>query len=115
MNRLIRIGMITAFSLAGLTGAWAHPASAVRLDFDAVSRVLKITAVHDTKKPAEHYIQSVAVRLNGKEIIKQIFASQEDITALTVSYKIFDAKPGDTVEVTTMCNVFGKKKESIRL
>lgn len=107
--------MITAFVLAGLTSAWPHPASAVKLEYDSASRILKIIAAHETKKPAEHYIQSVVVRLNGKEIVRQVFASQEDVTALTVSYKVFDAKPGDTFEVTTVCNVFGKKKETIRL
>ncbi|MDM7925190.1 MAG: hypothetical protein QUS35_04140 [bacterium] len=115
MKRPFRTLMITAFVLAGLTGAWPHPASAVKLEYDSASRILKIIAAHETKKPAEHYIQSVVVRLNGKEIVRQVFASQEDVTALTVSYKVFDAKPGDTVEVTTVCNVFGKKKESIRL
>ncbi len=115
MNRPLRIFLITAFALAGLTGASAHPASEVRLEFDPVSRILKITAAHETKKPAEHYIQAISVRLNGKEIIKQEFASQEDGAAQTVSYKIIDLKPGDTVEATTVCNVFGKKKETIRL
>ncbi len=115
MKRHFRLFLIMAIGLAGLTGVRAHPASAVRLEYDSVSRVLKITAAHDTKKPTEHFIQSVVVRLNGKETVKQVFASQEDTAAQTVSYKIIDAKPGDTVEVTTVCNVFGKKKESIRL
>ena len=115
MKRRLRIFLVMAFALAGLTAAWAHPASAVKLEYDSVSRILKIIAAHDTKKPAEHYIRNVSVRLNGKEIIRQEFASQEDAAAQTVSYKIIDAKQGDTVEVTTVCNVFGKKKETIRL
>jgi desulfoferrodoxin (superoxide reductase-like protein) len=106
---------ITIALLAAVSGVWAHPASAVRLEFDPVSRVLTVTVAHDTKKPAEHYIQSVSVRLNGKEIVRQEFASQENGSFQTVSYKIIDAKPGDAIEVTTICNVFGKKKESIRL
>jgi hypothetical protein len=115
MRRPFPAFWMTVAVLAAISGTWAHPASAVRLEFDPVSRVLTVTAAHDTKKPAEHYIQSVSVRLNGKEIVKQEFASQENGSAQTASYKIIDAKPGDAIDVTTVCNVFGKKKESIRL
>jgi hypothetical protein len=107
--------LIVVLLLCAATGAWAHPASAIRLEFDQPGRLLKIVVVHDTKNPSEHFIKTVSVRLNGREILKQEFASQEDGTVQTVAYKIIDAKSGDSIEVTAVCNVFGKKKESMRL
>jgi hypothetical protein len=107
---LIAVFMLTAWAVVR-----AHPASAVRLEFDSAAHLLKVDVMHDTKNPAAHYIQTVSVRLNGREIVKQEFASQEDSIHQTAAYKIIDAKPGDNIEVMTVCNVFGKKKESIRL
>jgi hypothetical protein len=110
-----RPSLIAAFVLAATAGALAHPASAVRMEFDPPTHVLKIAVLHDSKKPAEHYIKTVVVSLNGREIVRQEFASQEDGTGQTVSYRIIDAKAGDTIDVQTVCNVFGKKKETLKL
>ena len=98
--------LVTILLFAG--EASAHPPSAVKLTFDQAQHMLQIITFHDTKKPAEHFIASITVQWNGKEIIKQKFASQANAETVNVSYRIDDAKPGDELAVTVVCSVFGK-------
>jgi hypothetical protein len=109
---LVLSALAILFFSAG--SATAHPPSAIRLSFDPTSRILDVVVMHDTRKPLEHYIESIVVQLNGKEIIKQKFAGQSDALKQCVTYRIDDAKPGDEIAVTGTCNVFGKKKETIK-
>ena len=70
---------------------------------------------HEVKDASEHIINKVVVKLNGKEILKQEFLTQENTEKQTVIYQIHDAKSGDKLEVTAHCNVFGKKKETVQI
>lgn len=93
--------------------ALAHAASDVELTFDKETSTLTVLAKHSVKNAADHYIDEITVELNGKKIITQIFKKQTSDNGQEVIYIIIDAKDGDTIEVTTNCNKFGKKKAKL--
>ncbi len=86
----------------------AHPADSIQIDFDSTYN-LKVKIHHPVKKfPSDHYINQVTVKLNDKEIIKQVFKTQTDKEWQNVNYLVIDAKPGDKISVTAVCSIFGK-------
>jgi desulfoferrodoxin (superoxide reductase-like protein) len=101
---------IALFTIASL---FSHPAKAVKLTFDPTMTILQVTIEHGVKNPDDHFINSVTVMLNKKEIITQSFSRQENAKETTVMYKLFDAKAGDEIEVITTCVKSGTKKEKI--
>ncbi len=115
MRRIRLFEGVLSILFCACTAALAHPPSALQLAFDPAQHMLQITVMHDTKNPAEHFIKTITVHWNGKEIVKQEFASQQDKDKQAVSYRIDDARPGDELAVTGVCNVFGKRKGTIRI
>ena len=108
------LACVTVF-LFLIGSASAHPPSAIRLSYDATQRMLQIVVMHDTKKPAEHYIKTVLVELNKKKILEQAFSKQSDPEKRTAAYILEDVQSGDVIAVTGVCNVFGKKTEILKL
>jgi hypothetical protein len=97
------------FILAAFAAAYAHPASNVTGNFNTESSTLTVDFEHSVKDKAQHFISVVSVELNGKEIITQRLASQDDLAKGSLIYKITDAKPGDKIVVKTRCNKSGNK------
>ncbi len=93
--------------------AMAHAASEIELSFDKETSTLTVIAKHSVKNASDHYIDEITVELNGKKIITQTFKMQTDDNGQEVIYIIIDAKDGDTIEVSTNCNKFGKKKTKL--
>jgi hypothetical protein len=97
------------FVLAAFAAAYAHPASNVTGKFDVENSVLTVDFEHGVKDKAQHFISIVSVELNGKEVVTQRLASQDDLAKGSLIYKISDAKPGDKIVVKTRCNKSGNK------
>jgi len=81
----------------------AHPATDLKLDYDAKEKVLKVTVVHGSWDPAKHFIDTVKVSVDGVELIKQTFQSQPDGKEQPALYLIIDIKDGSKVKVDTHC------------
>ncbi|MEO0093768.1 MAG: hypothetical protein ABIK67_05895 [candidate division WOR-3 bacterium] len=110
MKRLSLVYLLFLILLS-LPQAIAHPADAVEINFDS-TYTLTINIHHPVKKfPSDHYINQVTVKLNDKEIIKQVFKSQTDKDWQNIFYKVIDAKPNDKITLTAFCSLFGKTTE----
>jgi desulfoferrodoxin (superoxide reductase-like protein) len=93
--------------------ALAHPPDSLKMSFDSTGTVLTITTFHTVKNPSNHYINSIIVERNGKEIIKQSFLTQYSNKEQIALYKIIDVKKDDKITVTAQCNVSGRKKQTL--
>lgn len=105
MKKLITI--IIAVSL--FSSLYAHSASEVKAEFNDGTKILNVKYAHSVKDPASHFISTVTVDLNGKEIISQKLIKQDDSKNGSVLYKIPEAKAGDRITVKTKCNKGGSK------
>jgi desulfoferrodoxin (superoxide reductase-like protein) len=93
--------------------AMSHPPSKIILDFNPETHILKVAIEHSVQDTAKHFIITLAVALNGNEVVNQKFMTQSDSKEQEALFLIHDAKSGDKIEATASCNIFGKKKESI--
>ncbi|MCX7785387.1 MAG: hypothetical protein N2201_04065 [candidate division WOR-3 bacterium] len=99
--------------LFAISGVVAHPADSIKMTWDSTGTILNIQVYHSVKNPNNHFISSLMVDINGKEVIKQNFFRQVDKIAQFALYKIIDVKEQDKINVTTQCNIAGKKKATI--
>ncbi len=106
---------VVLLSLVIFETAVAHPPSKIILDFYSETHILKVAINHAVEDPVKHFIKEVTVKLNGNEIITQEFITQYRRVDQETQFLIHDAKPGDEIEVTASCNIFGKKAEKIKL
>ncbi|MDH5185556.1 MAG: thiosulfate oxidation carrier complex protein SoxZ [candidate division WOR-3 bacterium] len=95
-----------------ITSAIAHPPDSLELNLDSTG-ILSIKVFHTVKDEAKHYITKIVVELNGKEIIQQSVNSQVSKNEQHALYRIIDAQEGDKITVTAICNITGKKKETL--
>lgn len=107
----ILTGLAMVFLLAGI--GFGHPAESIKMNFDSTGTILTVVVTHPVKTPTNHYISSITVDINGKEKVKQTFSRQLDNSDQIAIYKLIDAKKDDKINVTTQCNITGKKKETI--
>jgi desulfoferrodoxin (superoxide reductase-like protein) len=93
----------------GTTAAFAHPPKSVTVTYDKDTKMLLVSFVHNVDNPMNHYIKQIVVTINKKNVITQNNFHQESKDGGSFSYKIIDAKAGDTITASAQCSVYGKK------
>lgn len=98
---------ILMFALLALpTAASAHPPKAVTLAYDKEKGVLSVTIAHSSFFPSKHYVKTVAIFLNGKDVENAPYTAQPSGDSYTYTYQV-KAAPGDELSATATCNIFG--------
>jgi DNA polymerase II large subunit len=114
MKRAVSSFVLYAVVVLLLSGvSAAHPPKEVKIGFDPESKMLTVTAIHDTKDVTKHYVGTIQVDLNGEKMIEQKFKAQVDANEQLARFWINDANAGDTLTVTAICNIAGKKQASL--
>ena len=90
----------------------AHPPSQINIQYDPVTQLMSLDIIHPTQDAENHHIKLVEITLNGKWIIKQEFSVQTESLKHQTAALLVLAKPGDKIDITAVCNVFGKKEVS---
>jgi len=105
MKKHIIIALLALLAL----GLWAHPASNIGLNYDAKTQYLTVSFDHQVKNPADHYINSLVIKLDGKDAIVHNLSAQETAQGGTLVYKLIGVKVGTQIEAISTCNKTGRK------
>ena len=104
---------IFLFCMIFLSTAFAHPPSDIIITYNPQTKILQAVIMHNVGNPESHYIKTVDVSLNGKEIINHTLSRQDNTVSQTVSYLIPDAKESDKLAVEAHCSISGKLEKEI--
>ena len=107
--------LVAGMCLLVCAPAFAHPPSDIKITFDPASKMLTAIIYHNVSNTQAHFIKKVDVGLNDKEILSQQLSRQDNPETQTVSYRIPDAKPGDTLSVEAYCSISGKLEKEIKV
>ncbi|MDD2230318.1 MAG: hypothetical protein PHY48_13005 [Candidatus Cloacimonetes bacterium] len=107
--------IFTVLLMLAALGLFAHPANDVSLTYDAKTMLLTVTYEHTVKNPADHYVESVLIKINGKDVISQSLPMQESTGGGSLVYKLIGVKAGALIEATVTCNKGGKKTGKLPL
>jgi len=94
------------------TTAMAHPPIDMNLEYNLDESILSVTIVHETPAPTVHYVKQVKIELNDEIIIDEQYDSQPTTSEFTYEY-IVVANVGDSIKVTSYCNIQGSITRSI--
>jgi len=111
MKKIILLSLLTLISALAL----AHPAGAQNLRWDAKTNYLYVSYDHSVKNPADHFIQSVVIQVNGKTIITQLLTLQDTNQGGALVFKLPGMKKNDKIVMVSDCNKGGKKTSSIKV
>jgi desulfoferrodoxin (superoxide reductase-like protein) len=87
--------------------------SIVEPTYEAATHTLSVRIRHWSFSDSLHYIKTVEVKVNGTVFSTNKYTSQPD-TEYTYTYDV-TAAPGDTIEVTASCNLWGSKTVALTL
>ena len=97
------------------TALKANPPKNVILTYTEEGNKLKIVAIHPVKDVATHYINLIAISVDGQEVKVIKPQKQSDAQAETVEVSVPQIKKGSTVSVKACCNRFGSKTVKIKI
>lgn len=113
--RLFSIAVLSCMLVFGISAAYGHAPKEVNLKFELDEKLLEVRVQHQVNDAAKHFVSKVTVELNGKRIVEQMLAAQENMKDQVLVYRITDARVGDNITVTADCNISGKKKASLEI
>jgi len=93
--------------------SFAHPPQDIKISYDAKTKLVTAVIYHNVSNPENHYIKTVDVGLNGKEIISQTISRQDNNQTQTVIFFIPEVKPSDKVSVEGYCSISGSLVKEI--
>jgi hypothetical protein len=106
-----RTAATAALVFFAATAAPAHPPSSLAVE--VTGSTLTVSAPHRVGDPANHFISTIEVFVNGSRQIVQEFSIQNTAEAQAALYYIPGLKAGDTVAVRADCNKGGDLKREV--
>lgn len=94
--------------------AAAHPPKDVVVTYDQAKKTLEVKITHGSKDAASHYIKKVEIKQNGKSVGVTEYKSQPSPETFSYTYPL-EAAPGDLIEATGSCSIFGSKTGKLTL
>ncbi len=109
MKILPVFSIILFFSFPG----FSHLPGDINLKYDKSMSELNINIHHPVYDAKTHYIKSVSVYKNGKQVIGDYFEAQQNKSGQDLRYIIKDCQKGDEITVKADCNVYGTGMKTI--
>jgi desulfoferrodoxin (superoxide reductase-like protein) len=82
------------------------------IDIKTSAEKIEVFVSHPSQSPSEHYIKTITVALNDREIIQQTFSLQKT-DGQTAVYEIAGLKKGDKITVRAYCSMYGDLQKEI--
>ena len=111
--KTFRTSLLLAALLVLPAVSQATAPSVVEPTYDGAAKTLSVKIRHWSLSDYMHYIKFVVVKVNGNQVMENKYDRQPD-TEYTYTYNLA-ANPGDVIEVTAKCNLWGSKTISITL
>jgi hypothetical protein len=92
----------------------ADPPKKIALSYDAETQKLKIEVTHPSQNVLMHYVETISISVNGKEVNVLNLQSQTDKKRQLLEVIVPEIVKGSEVSVTAKCNQTGSKSESMK-
>ncbi|MFH1479287.1 MAG: hypothetical protein ABIG92_05900 [Candidatus Omnitrophota bacterium] len=106
--------ILVVFSLF-LSGriAYAHPPSDIEAVYDRETKSLNVTVYHDVRTPERHFVESVSIKLNDKDLIVREFKSQTNESTQKFGIPVENDGLDNAVTIEAFCNLSGDLEKTI--
>ncbi|MBA7516124.1 hypothetical protein ES705_08169 [subsurface metagenome] len=93
----------------------AHAPKKVIVTYEKESGKLMISIQHPVKDVTDHYIESIAIKVNGEDVKTLEYTSQSSKESHDVEVEMPDLKTGSKISLKASCNKLGAKSGSITI
>ncbi|MGE3062188.1 MAG: hypothetical protein AB7T10_00930 [bacterium] len=108
----MKIALCALFLITSLT-LFAHGPSSIDLTINDSLNLLYVKVYHNVPSVTAHYIKSIKLIVNGKDLIDERFSRQSS-KEFEEAYFLYAPSQTDTsVEISASCNIFGGKKTKL--
>ena len=107
MKKLRILLLAALFAAVACTAAFAHPPKDVVCSWNAQNSTLTVSATHEVKAPAKHFVLTMTLLENGKQIVFKQYTKQDSAEKFTDSVLLKGMKSGTKLRVILMCNIMG--------
>ena len=107
MKKLRILLLAALFAAVACTAAFAHPPKNVVCSWNAQNSTLTVSATHEVNDPAKHFVLTVTLLENGKQIVFKQYTKQDSAEKFTDSVLLKGMKSGTKLRVILMCNIMG--------
>lgn len=87
----------------------AHPPQKVLISFDQENQTLKVQIIHPVKDVSVHFIKTLTIKVDGKEIDIPMENIQRDNNSEVIEIRLSDVTSGSKVKVKASCSMGGAK------
>ena len=103
--------------MAGITAlisssVFAHPPREIKMEYDAVQKILKIDMEHVSRNHTRHYIRKIVVTVNDRPPMVEYYRQQVNPAHFTVEIPL-EAKGGDKIAIQAYSSEGGIQEASI--
>lgn len=113
MRKTLTAALFLTGLLLGPTASQATAPSLVEPAYDAAAGTLSVKIRHWSLFDGIHYIKYVDVKVNGALVSTNKYTNQPG-NEYTYTYTVA-AAPGDAVEVTARCNLWGSRTVEVKI
>jgi hypothetical protein len=100
----MKIFLIVLFVLIFSALAFSNPPEDITISFSGSSP--EVFVLHPSQKTSQHFIKTIKISLNGKEVVNQGFSGQ-DPDGQRTSFSLPGLKKGDKLRVWAECSIYG--------
>lgn len=86
----------------------AHAPKKVVVTYNAETSTLKVVVTHPVSNVKTHFIESIVIIKNGREMVMFTATEQQNATSETFEV-LLTGKPGMKIEAVAKCNLMGSK------
>ena len=109
MRKLLFIFILALFFIGSVS---SHPPQDVTGSFNLSDKTLTVEVTHRGGGGTRHFIDTITITRNGREILKQEISSQSNDVQPFV-YLLPDVEAGDQLAVNVTCNISGSRQLNI--
>lgn len=102
--------LLGTFFISGI--GTAHSPQEMQLEYVQDNQILNVTITHIIVAQNGHFVESVEIYKNGDFYLSENYTTQPTTNSFTYSFNV-EAEPGDELQVTAICSLFGSITESL--
>lgn len=110
----MKAALLISVFLLSLT-LFAHAPSSIEATYNDSLHFIYVKVNHSVPSVTAHYIKSIKLLINGKEVAELRLPKQE-AKEFGEAYFLYKRSESDTLaEISATCNIFGSRKEKIEM
>lgn len=115
IKNIVLCVVIVLLTVMSSSVAFAHPPKDIKLVWNGNTKTLDVTSTHTVSDNAKHYVLTLTVFKNNKQILLKQYDQQIDMSKFSDSILLQEVEAGSIIRVNLICNIMGTAEAEITI